>query len=317
MASPTSRFRVLIRRYRTALIGLLLGAIILFFAQSLTTTDEFTFEQSSSAIVKERATAIDLKDDRGSQLLIPKDAPLDRPIPLLINLHGYTGTGASQSRYTFLDEAAVEAGIAYIAPTGSEDNQGRTFWNSNAACCNFNNSDVDDVAFIDSLIEKFSTVANIDRTRIYLFGHSNGSFMAYGYLCSGSKKVAAIAGLAGAMNTDPARCKSRPNNVLHIHGEQDETILYNGGSLFGALYTSAQATLDQWSAINGCSQRQDSDLDLLESPTGIDTVKVNYRCSKGALELWRMPMGKHTPVLDLGFARNILDWLMGFTSSTL
>lgn len=301
-----------IRRHKVAIIGLVLGSLALVIAQAFTTAEEFTFEQSSSAVVKERTNAIDLKDDRGSLLLIPKDAPANEPIPLLINLHGYTGTGASQSLYTFLDEAAVEAGIAYIAPTGTEDNQGSTFWNSNAACCNFNNSDVDDVAFIDSLIEKSSAVANIDRTRIYLFGHSNGAFMAYGYLCSGSSKVAAIAGLAGAMNTDPAKCKSKPNNVLHIHGEQDETILYNGGSLFGAQYTSAQETVDQWSEINGCSQRKDSDLDLLESLTGVDAVKVNYRCSEGSLELWRMPTGKHTPVLDLGFARNVLVWLMSF-----
>lgn len=313
--SPWNRLSKVFRRYRAALIGLVVGSIALVSAQAFTSPEEFTFEQSSSAAVKERTNVIDLNDERGTQLLIPKSVSGEQPIPLLINLHGYTGTGASQSLYTFLDEAAVDAGMAYIAPTGTEDNQGSNFWNANAACCNFNNSEVDDVAFIDSLIEKSAQVANIDPKRIYLFGHSNGSFMAYAYVCSGSTKVAAIAGLAGAMNTDPSRCKAKPNNVLHIHGEQDETIFYNGGTLLGTSYTSAQATINQWSDINGCSQRKDSDLDLLESIAGVDAVKVNFRCSKGGLELWRLPQGEHSPVLDLAFARNVIVWLMGYKSS--
>lgn len=309
------KIKKIAKRHKVALVGLILGILTLLIAQTISSSGDFTFEQSSTALISDRTTAIDLKDDRGSQLILPKGVSEDKELPLLINLHGYTGTGNSQSLYTHLEEAAVEAGIAYIAPTGTEDKQGSTFWNANSACCNFNNSDVDDVAFIDALIEKSSQVAKIDPKRIYLFGHSNGAFMSYAYLCSGSTKVAAIAGLAGAMNVDQSLCKSKPNNVLHIHGEHDDTILYSGGALFGVRYTSAQETMDQWSAINGCSQRKDSELDLLESVPGVDAVKVNYRCDEGSLELWRMPEGKHTPVLDLGFARNVLVWLMAFTSS--
>jgi polyhydroxybutyrate depolymerase len=311
----TSKMKALIQRQRVALAGLLLGTITLLIAQTISTSGDFTFQQSSTALLNDRVTAIDLKDGRNSQLILPKGVSKDDPLPLLINLHGYTGTGASQSLYTHLEEAAVEAGIAYIAPTGTKDKQGSTFWNANSACCNFNKSDVDDVAFIDSLIEKSSQVANIDSSRIYLFGHSNGAFMSYAYLCSGGTKVAAIAGLAGAMNLDPSLCKSKPNNILHIHGELDKTILYQGGSLFGAQYTSAQSTIDQWSGINGCRKGKESDMDLLESLAGIDTVKVSYRCDQGSLELWRMPKGEHSPVLDIGFARNVLVWLMANESN--
>jgi len=303
------------RRHKVALIGLFVGSVALVIAQSISSTEEFSFESSSSVSTENRGSVIELNDDRGTQLILPADIAQDESLPLLINLHGYTGSGASQSAYTFLQEAAAEAGVAYIAPTGTEDNQGSNFWNSNSACCNFNNSDVDDVAFLDSLIAKSKQLAKIDPNRIYLFGHSNGHFMAYGYLCSGSTKVAAIAGLAGAMNTDPALCKSKANNVLHIHGEQDETILYNGGALLGTQYTSVQSTIDQWSAINGCSKGSNSEIDLLESLSGIDTVKVSNICSQGSLELWRIPNGEHTPALDLDFARKVLAWLMGFESA--
>jgi polyhydroxybutyrate depolymerase len=313
--STSKLFQRFIHRYRVALIGLVVGSIALGFAQTMSSSEEFTFESSSGVATENLGAVIELDDDRNSQLILPAGISQDESLPLLINLHGYTGTGASQSSYTFLQEAAAEAGVAYIAPTGTEDNQGSNFWNANSACCNFNNSDVDDVAFIDSLIENSSALANIDPKRIYLFGHSNGHFMAYGYLCSGSTKVSAIAGLAGAMNTDPALCKSKPNNVLHIHGEQDETILYNGGALLGTQYTSVQSTVDQWSSINGCSKGGESEIDLLESLSGMDTVKVSYLCSQGSLELWRLPNGEHTPALDLDFARKVLAWLMGFESA--
>jgi polyhydroxybutyrate depolymerase len=309
------RLNKLIYRHKIALIGLAVGSIALVFAQTMSSSEEFTFDSSPSVSTENLGSVIELDDDRGSQLILPAGISTDESLPLLINLHGYTGTGASQSSYTFLQEAAAEARIAYIAPTGTEDNQGSNFWNANSACCNFNNSDVDDVAFIDSLIEKSSTLANIDPKKIYLFGHSNGHFMAYAYLCSGSTKVAAIAGLAGAMNVDTALCKSRPSNILHIHGELDETILYNGGTLFGSQYTSAQSTIDQWSAINGCRKGSDSEMDLLASIEGLDTVQESFRCTQSSLELWRLPEGKHTPALDLEFARKVLAWLMGFEST--
>ncbi len=305
------------RRYKVALIGLLIGSVALVIAQSISSTEEFSFETSSNISTENSGSVIELKDDRGTQLILPSGISQDESLPLLINLHGYTGTGASQSAYTFLQEAAGEAGVAYIAPTGTEDNQGSNFWNTNAACCNFNNSDVDDVAFLDSLIEKSLKLAKINPKKIYLFGHSNGHFMAYGYLCSGSTKVAAIAGLAGAMNTDPALCQSKPNNILHIHGEQDETILYNGGTLLGTQYTSAQSTVDQWSAINGCNKGGESEIDLLESLSGIDTFRNDYSCSKGSLELWQIPNGEHTPALDLDFARKVLVWLIAHSKNNL
>jgi polyhydroxybutyrate depolymerase len=313
MTSNNHSLRGFLGRHKVAFIGLVFGALALVLAQTISSSGDFSFEQSSTALINERTSAIDLNDGRGSQLILPKDSSQEDKLPLLINLHGYTGTGASQSLYTHLEEAAVEAGIAYIAPTGTEDKQGSTFWNANSACCNFNDSDVDDVAFLDALITKSSQVANIDPERIYLFGHSNGAFMSYAYLCSGATKVAAIAGLAGAMNVDPKLCKSQPSNILHIHGEKDETILYDGGSLFGSRYTSTQSTIDQWSAINDCRKGKDSDMDLIESMSGVDTVKVSYRCTQGSLELWRMPQGKHSPVLDLDFARNVLTWLMANT----
>lgn len=297
-----------IRRHKVALYGVLTGAVILTVAQSISGSGDFSFMPTSSA--PEGSSVVELTGDRPAELLLPESYSQEVAIPLLINLHGYTGTGASQSAYTFLQDAAFAKGIAYIAPTGSEDSFGSTYWNATTACCDFNNSSVDDVAYLDSLIEKASATANIDMSRIYLFGHSNGHFMSYAYLCSGTEKVAAIAGLAGAMDPDPARCKAAPNNILHIHGEKDGTILYSGGSLFGNAYTSAEETVNQWSAINKCSAGTETEQDLLSSVPNNDVKARSYNCDTGSLNFWRLPDGVHTPALDINFANKVLDWFL-------
>lgn len=305
-----------VRRHRVALLGLSLGIIILQVTQGFSGSGEYSFQQSSSATDVGSESTIKLPGERSADILLPKGYSEKVSIPLLINLHGYTGTGISQSEYTFLQEAAFNSGVAYIAPTGSEDNLGNTYWNATDACCDFNKSGVDDVAYIDSLIEKSLDAANIDPARIYIFGHSNGHFMAYAYLCSGSKKIAAVAGLAGAMDTNPAKCKAAPNNILHIHGEKDGTILFSGGALFGNPYTSANATVAQWQKINKCKDEKSASLDLLSSIDGSDTSITQYDCASGALEFWRIPNGVHTPPLDISFANKVIAWLVQFKALT-
>jgi len=306
------RFLLQVKRHKIALIGLLLGVVVLQVTQGITGSGDFTFQQSSSATGESLNSVIELGGDRGTELILPKGYTADAATPLLINLHGYSGNGPSQSAYTFLQEAAFNLGVAYIAPTGSEDSFGSTYWNATAACCDFNKTKVDDIAYIDSLIERAIKAANIDPSRIYLFGHSNGHFMSYAYLCSGSTKVAAIAGLAGAMDPNPALCKAKPNNILHIHGEKDGTILYEGGALFANPYTSAEATIAQWQQINKCDEPIDAPLDLLASIEGSDTSIKSYACQSGSLDFWSIPLGVHTPSLDIEFANKVIDWLLQF-----
>ena len=303
-----------IRRHKVALYGVVAGALILSVAQSVTGSGDFSFVPTSSAVGEAKDSVITLEGERSTELILPKGYREDVATPLLINLHGYSGNGPSQSNYTFLQEAAFKSGVAYIAPTGSEDSFGSTYWNATEACCDFNKSEIDDISYIDSLIERAIKAANIDPTRVYLFGHSNGHFMSYAFLCSGTKKIAAVAGLAGAMDPNPALCKAMPNNILHIHGEKDGTILYAGGAIFGNPYTSAEATVAQWQQINKCEQPMSAQLDLLSTIEGIDTSIKSYTCQSGALDYWSIPLGVHTPSLDIGFANKVIDWLLQFNA---
>jgi poly(3-hydroxybutyrate) depolymerase len=137
--------------------------------------------------------------------------------------------------------------------------------------------------------------------------------MSYKFACSTNGVVAAVAGLAGAMDNNLDNCTKSPTNILHIHGTSDQTILYNGGALFQKPYPSVDQSLAQWSEINSCTNSLEKDFDLMQSMVGSETTDRTYSCTKADLELWRINNGVHTPTLDREFANKVLDWLLART----
>jgi polyhydroxybutyrate depolymerase len=255
-------------------------------------------------------TSIVIGTDRPAELFLPVSNQANEPSGLLVNLHGYSGDSISQTNYTYLKEAALNAGLAYIAPNGMKDGSGNRFWNASNACCDFAKTGVNDVEYIDFLIDEISASYNLDKSRIYLFGHSNGHFMSYQYLCTSKNQVAAIAGLAGSMDADPAQCAGKSGNILHIHGDSDATIFYQGGALFSQSYPSVDEITKRWSANNECSTGNEKELDLVAYMSGAETSVLPFTCTKGSLELWKIKGGVHVPTLDSGFADKVVSWLI-------
>jgi poly(3-hydroxybutyrate) depolymerase len=134
--------------------------------------------------------------------------------------------------------------------------------------------------------------------------------MSYQYLCTSKNPVAAIAGLAGSMDTDPAQCARKTANILHIHGDADSTISYHGGALFSQSYPSVDEVMNRWNQNNQCSAGAEKELDLIAAMSGSETTSFTFNCSKGSLELWKINGGVHNPILDRGFANKVVSWLI-------
>jgi polyhydroxybutyrate depolymerase len=115
------------------------------------------------------------------------------------------------------------------------------------------------------------------------------------------------------MDSDVATCApSAAVNVLHIHGTSDATILYDGGSLFDNLYTSAATSVKRWAQIDKCltSPQIGAAFDLIGTLDGAETTPTIYSCPRTTVELWSIDGGAHSPDIDESSALKIVDWFL-------
>jgi poly(3-hydroxybutyrate) depolymerase len=166
---------------------------------------------------------------RPAPYYVPEGYDAAVPMPVLVLLHGYTGSGVFTAQWWQMRAAADQAGVLLVVPEGTVDPGGEPFWNGTDFCCDFYGSGVDDVGYITGLIDEANTWFNIDPTKVWLIGHSNGGFMSHRIACERSDLVTAIVNVAGATYSDPTDCgEPVPVSVLQVHGTWDTTI-FSGG----------------------------------------------------------------------------------------
>jgi polyhydroxybutyrate depolymerase len=241
---------------------------------------------------------------------------LQHPAPLLIVLHGYGANGASQAIYFGITPVTDARGMLLAVVEGTRDTSGRQFWNATDACCGSSRSSIDDSSYLRAVIADVAKREPVDPKRVFILGHSNGGFMAYRMACDHADVVAAIVSLEAATWNDPARCRpSESVAVLEIHGTDDETIAYDGGTLNGHRYPGARATVRSWARKNGCRLRPDRpappprDVEVLRPPATVTSFSTGCR-GNGHVELWTQAGGTHVPPLAASFAAQVVDDLL-------
>ncbi len=285
-------------------------------AQTQTPTPTLTPTQTQTLTPTRDADATDLIASRPYRLDLPAAADASA-IPLVILLHGYGSTGAGHEIYFGLSRLTKARGAALAIPDGTRDHTGKEFWNASDACCDFDadKSSVDDVAYLDALIDDASKRAHIDPARVTIIGHSNGAFMAHRYACERPSRVAAIVALAGVPAAG-AKCEARGVSVLQVHGDADRVIDFAGGSSFGngKPYPSAESAVAMWAQRDGCgASRKPAGpaLDLDHASAGAETTRESYECPHGVdVALWRMHGSGHVPSFDAKFSEAALDFLL-------
>jgi len=255
-------------------------------------------------------------------LIVPTDYDGQTAVPLLVLLHGYSLTGNRQEDYMKFGELVNSHGFLLAYPDGTQESGGdrNQFWNAGETCCNFMGSDVDDSAYVLSIIQAVQSKFNIDPKKIYLVGHSNGGFMSYRAAHDHSDTIAAIASLAGAGLTIDASAPPNPVHVLQIHGTSDSVIAYEGGDIQGNTYPGAVATVKRWAGFNGCAVEgvDTGRIDLEKEIAGEETTVTRYTkgCnSGGSSELWTIEDGSHMPVISETFSQHIVEWLLAHPKS--
>ena len=255
-------------------------------------------------------------NDRPFKLHVPRSYDPAAKVPLVVLLHGYTSNSAAADSYFKLTAESDRRGFLYATPDGTEDRRGKQHWNATEACCDFYGRGTDDSAYLSKLVDTVKAGYSVDAKRVYFIGHSNGGFMSHRMACDHADVVAAIVSLAGMVTSKPETCKpARAVTVVQIHGTQDETILFDGGSNGGQPYPSATDTVAFWRKQNGCGDQAEAQvkpLDLDRGSDGPETVVTSYRagCRDGSrAELWSIKDGRHVPALSAGFSATVVDFL--------
>ncbi|MEE2964279.1 MAG: alpha/beta fold hydrolase [Acidobacteriota bacterium] len=238
--------------------------------------------------------------------------------PLIVLLHGYTLSGEGQDAYMGLSDLVDDYGFLMAAPDGTKENgpDENRFWNASRSCCNFFESEVDDSTYLADLIDSIKGDYNVDDTRVFLVGHSNGGFMSYRMAHDHSDTIAAIASLAGADQSEGRPTPDDPVHVLQIHGTADTVISYEGGVFRGgAPHPGARESVEAWAAHNGCATTgvDTGTFDLDGGLDGAETVVTRYASGcrpGGSAELWTITDGSHAPDLSEHFSRRVVEWLL-------
>ena len=196
---------------------------------------------------------------RSFNIFVPDTYDPSEPVPLLFCLHGYGSNHDVIMEYTDFNTIASSENFIAVYPQGSLLN-GITHWNVGGWTVG---SFVDDISFIDLIIETVSDSYSINPDRIYSTGMSNGGYMSFLLACQLSEKIAAVASVTGSMTPQTFySCQpQRAISVLQMHGTSDGVVPYGGNQ---AWTMGINTVVNYWKTHNNCSA----------SPTVIDLPDI-------------------------------------------
>ncbi|MCA6078964.1 PHB depolymerase family esterase [Fulvivirga sedimenti] len=213
-------------------------------------------------------------------------------LPLVINLHGFGSNATEQSvysRFNFLSDVndfivVYPEGLVATLPLGTGQH-----WDA------YFGTGVDDLGFIDLMIDLLWNEYSIDLSRVYATGMSNGGYMSFMLACELSDRIAAIGSVTGSMVRDSfTQCDpQRPVPVIQFHGTDDGVVAYDGSD-FGY---SIPDVMNYWVEQNTCAgdpvitELEDTDPD--DNSTVTRTVYSNCE-GEVAVDFYRINGGGHT-----------------------
>lgn len=166
--------------------------------------------------------------NRSYEVHLPPNYDGKTPLPVVLTLHGGGGNATAARRQSQMDKTADRFGFIAVYPEGTSG-AGRFYtWNAGICCSYAMKWKVDDVGFIDRLLDELPRQYAVDTRRVYATGMSNGAMMCYRLACELSERITAISAVSSAMGVDGPRPK-RPVPLMHIHGLKDPNALFAGG----------------------------------------------------------------------------------------
>lgn len=226
----------------------------------------------------------------------PRDAARNGPaLPVVVMMHGGGGNAANAEQMSGFTRLVERERIIVVYPDGTGRLRDKLLtWNAVHCCGPAMEGKVDDVGFVNAILDALGREFAIDETRIFVTGMSNGAMMAHRVGRELSRRVAAVAPVVGAVFGDEVTAPS-PVSAVIFNGLKDESVPSQGGLGAGRGRrawdgTPPRPNLDQgsyWARVNGCDP----------APRMSDSGSVlhwTWRCPAGrAVELYQLKDNGH------------------------
>lgn len=221
-------------------------------------------------------------EEREYLLHVPPSYDGAEPAPLVISFHAGATWPAQQKNLSRWNRLADEHGFLVVYPSGRGEigflDLPRIWPVEREA------DRARDVRFVSELIDRLEATYNVDSTRIYANGMSQGGAMAFATSCALPDRIAAVGTVAAAQALPFERCGSdRPVPLIAFHGTADTLVPYRGGPLgdpfnpVKPVYPAVRDFTEQWARRNRCAP------DPGESAVAPDVDRLEYRdCAGGA-----------------------------------
>ena len=241
------------------------------------------------------------------QVHVPENLDPNVTVPLIIDMHGYASNSDEHRKLSSFDDIADEVGAIVVYPDGVagynmqwdlEENQA---WNSGWCCAHSTRDEIDDVGFIERVVNISLGMYNVDEDRVYASGWSNGCSMSQRLAMESSHIFAAVGCMAFYLITEPVDGYS-PIPVMEVHGFLDNVVLYESTVLSvpfnEALWTNSEAydtgaieNMAEWGDHNNCTGGLETyELNALYTIQGYDGCE-----NDAAVRLMTIYAAQHNP----------------------
>ena len=188
-------------------------------------------------------------------------------VPVVIMLHGGGGKARGAMAETGWSAKADKENFLVVYPEGVARNPERhasflfnpQTWNDGSGRENLAAAQkkIDDVGFLNAMLDDMGTRLRMDPRRIYVTGFSNGASMAFRAGRELAARLAAIAPVSGSDWLDqPA--PARPIPLLYITGTKDPLNPIDGGPIFigdkpAGIKPPVRTFIKKWVQMLGCA----------------------------------------------------------------
>lgn len=232
-------------------------------------------------------------------LYVPQSYQENTKVPLPFSFHGLGGNMQRNYDTAKFYELAEQENFILVHPNGIDAK-----WNAVSIA---NNIDID---FVDALLTSLQSTYNIDSSKIYSTGMSNGGYFSIVLACSRTDKFASVASVTGLMfNSILSSCDpSRAMSLMQIHGTDDDVVDYDRVAAFIEFWTdhNQTTTTPTITALPNSNNSDGSEVEKHEYLSGMDNSKIVHFKVIGGDHSWPGASGN----MDINASEEVWNFLI-------